>query len=69
MSDVQAKIAEDVKNNPVLLYMKGSPVFPQCGFSSGVGGDMGRRRAIDIDGERAKFSLVVETARDVWGGL
>jgi monothiol glutaredoxin len=36
MSDVQAKIAEDVKNNPVLLYMKGSPVFPQCGFSSVV---------------------------------
>ncbi len=34
MSDVQAKIAEDVKNNPVLLYMKGSPMFPQCGFSS-----------------------------------
>ena len=34
MSDVQAKIAEDVKNNPVLLYMKGTPVFPQCGFSS-----------------------------------
>jgi len=34
MSDVQAKIAADVKNNPVLLYMKGSPVFPQCGFSS-----------------------------------
>ena len=34
MSDVQAKIAEDVKNNPVLLYMKVSPVFPQCGFSS-----------------------------------
>ena len=44
-------------------------VSPQCGFSSGVGGDMGRRRTIDIDGERAKFSLVVETARDVWGGL
>jgi monothiol glutaredoxin len=34
MSDVQAKIAEDVKNNPVLLYMKGTPVFPQCGFSA-----------------------------------
>jgi monothiol glutaredoxin len=34
MSDVQARIAEDVKNNPVLLYMKGTPVFPQCGFSS-----------------------------------
>jgi len=34
MSDVQARIAEDVKNNPVLLYMKGTPAFPQCGFSS-----------------------------------
>jgi monothiol glutaredoxin len=36
MSDVRARIAEDVKNNPVLLYMKGTPVFPQCGFSSAV---------------------------------
>jgi monothiol glutaredoxin len=36
MSDVQARIAEDVKNNDVLLYMKGTPVFPQCGFSSMV---------------------------------
>ncbi len=34
MSDVQTRIAEDVKNNDVLLYMKGTPVFPQCGFSS-----------------------------------
>src|SRR5579863_5983568 len=34
MSDVQARIAEDVKNNDVLLFMKGTPVFPQCGFSA-----------------------------------
>jgi len=34
MSDVQARIAEDVKNNDVLLYMKGTPQFPQCGFSA-----------------------------------
>jgi monothiol glutaredoxin len=34
MSDIQARIAEDVKNNDVLLYMKGTPVFPQCGFSA-----------------------------------
>jgi monothiol glutaredoxin len=34
MSDIQAQIAEDVKNSPVLLYMKGTPVFPQCGFSA-----------------------------------
>ena len=36
MSDVQAQIAEAVKNNDVLLYMKGTPAFPQCGFSSVV---------------------------------
>ena len=34
MSDVQARIAEDVKSYDVLLYMKGTPVFPQCGFSN-----------------------------------
>lgn len=32
--DVQAKIKETVTNNKVVLYMKGSPKFPQCGFSS-----------------------------------
>ena len=31
--DVQQKIEEQVTQNPVVLYMKGSPQFPQCGFS------------------------------------
>lgn len=30
---VQEKIREQVTQNPVVLYMKGSPQFPQCGFS------------------------------------
>jgi len=34
MSDVQAQIAADVRTNDVLLYMKGTPAFPQCGFSA-----------------------------------
>ncbi|HEX3754503.1 MAG TPA: Grx4 family monothiol glutaredoxin [Rhizomicrobium sp.] len=34
MSDVQARIADDVSSNDVLLYMKGTPAFPQCGFSA-----------------------------------
>ena len=34
MSDVQARIADDVKTNDVLLYMKVTPAFPQCGFSA-----------------------------------
>jgi monothiol glutaredoxin len=32
--DIQARIAEKVNANEVLLFMKGSPLFPQCGFSS-----------------------------------
>ncbi|VWX59131.1 Grx4 family monothiol glutaredoxin [Sphingorhabdus sp. 109] len=34
MSDVNAKIESVVKNNDVVLFMKGTPLFPQCGFSS-----------------------------------
>jgi monothiol glutaredoxin len=36
MSDVVERIEADIKNNPVVLYMKGTPVFPQCGFSARV---------------------------------
>lgn len=32
--DVQEQIKETVGNNSVVLYMKGSPKFPQCGFSN-----------------------------------
>ncbi len=30
------RIRNDVRTNPVVLYMKGTPVFPQCGFSAQV---------------------------------
>ena len=36
MSDVQAAIGQTVKTNDVVLFMKGTPTFPQCGFSSVV---------------------------------
>ncbi len=32
--DIQDRIRQQVETNPVVLYMKGSPQFPQCGFSS-----------------------------------
>ena len=32
--DVQERIKQQVTDNKVLLYMKGSPDFPQCGFSA-----------------------------------
>ena len=30
------RISQDLENSPVVLYMKGNPVFPQCGFSATV---------------------------------
>jgi len=34
MSDVLAQIKEQIESNTVLLYMKGNPNQPQCGFSA-----------------------------------
>jgi monothiol glutaredoxin len=35
-STVQARIRQEIADTPVVLFMKGSPVFPQCGFSAAV---------------------------------
>jgi len=32
--DIMQTIQEQIENNPVVLYMKGSPNAPQCGFSA-----------------------------------
>ncbi|MFO7593432.1 MAG: Grx4 family monothiol glutaredoxin [Pseudomonadota bacterium] len=32
--DVLERIDEQVKNNPIVIYMKGTPQMPMCGFSS-----------------------------------
>ncbi len=34
MSDTNTRITEIVSANDVVLFMKGTPLFPQCGFSS-----------------------------------
>jgi monothiol glutaredoxin len=38
MADVTVtdRIKQDIADHPVVLYMKGTPVFPQCGFSAAV---------------------------------
>ena len=36
MSDTQQRIDDLVKSNDLVLFMKGTPVFPQCGFSAAV---------------------------------
>ncbi|HXC91397.1 MAG TPA: Grx4 family monothiol glutaredoxin [Stellaceae bacterium] len=33
---VQDRIQHEIADTPVVLFMKGSPVFPQCGFSAAV---------------------------------
>ena len=34
MSDANTRISDLVTTNDVVLFMKGTPLFPQCGFSS-----------------------------------
>jgi monothiol glutaredoxin len=34
--DVQQRIRQQVESHPVVLFMKGTPQFPQCGFSASV---------------------------------
>jgi len=33
-TEIQNRIHEQVTTHPVVLYMKGTPQFPQCGFSA-----------------------------------
>jgi monothiol glutaredoxin len=48
--DVNQRITKQLEAYPVLLYMKGTPDFPQCGFSARV---VAALRALD-----AKFAYV-----------
>ena len=36
MTDATARIDDEVKSNDVVLFMKGTPQFPMCGFSGQV---------------------------------
>ncbi|HEY4265535.1 MAG TPA: Grx4 family monothiol glutaredoxin [Micropepsaceae bacterium] len=51
-TSVHDQIAKDLAENEVLLYMKGTPVFPQCGFSAatvGVLSELGVKfKAVDV---------------------
>jgi len=48
-----------------IVPMENLCLSPQCGFASGAS----MRKRISIDDEMAKVKLLVETARDVWGGM
>jgi monothiol glutaredoxin len=36
MANVAERIQSEITQNPVMLYMKGTAMFPQCGFSARV---------------------------------
>ena len=52
MTTVHDRIQSEVSGNEVLLFMKGTPVFPQCGFSAaavGILSNLGVKfKAIDV---------------------
>jgi len=54
MSTVVDTIKEQIEKNAVLLYMKGTPKFPQCGFSSQAA------QAVMACGERFAFVNILE---------
>ena len=62
MSDTNQRIADIVGANDVVLFMKGTPLFPQCGFSSNAIGNL-----VTEEDEKLKLRLVIETAEEVWG--
>lgn len=59
MSDTQQRIDELVKSNEVVLFMKGSASFPQCGFS---GRAIEILKACGVDTKNVKAVNVLEDA-------
>jgi monothiol glutaredoxin len=62
MSDAQKRIDDIVKGNDIVLFMKGTVLFPQCGFSS--------RAVAILDHLGAKFETVdVLQDPEIRGGI
>ena len=61
--DVQELIKQQVTGHPVVLYMKGSPIFPQCGFSASA------VRILQSLGVKDFFSVDVLTNPEIRQGI
>ena len=57
MSDVVSEIDREVKSHPVVVYMKGTPRFPMCGFS---GRAIQILKAVGVDPRTLKTVNVLE---------
>ena len=58
MADIQDTIRDQIAKNRVVLYMKGTPQFPQCGFSA-TATEILRRCGVD---EFASFNILQDEA-------
>ena len=61
--DIQQRIKEQVTTHPVVLYMKGSPQFPQCGFSANA------VRILSALGVKEPFTVDVLQDDDIRQGI
>ena len=61
--DVQERIKQQVTSHPVVLYMKGSPQFPQCGFSANAA------RILNALGVKDLFSVDVLQDAEIRQGI
>ncbi len=60
---LQAKIEEKVKQNPVIIFMKGTPEAPHCGFSAKA------CEVLRAAGVKKLASVDVLSDDDLWGAL
>ena len=58
MADIQDTIRDQIAKNRVVLYMKGTPQFPQCGFSA-TATEILRRCGVD---EFASYNILQDEA-------
>jgi len=58
-ADIKRRIEEASKHVPMARLA----LSPQCGFASTIAGN-----ALSADDQRRKLELVVQIAREVWGG-
>ena len=61
--DIKQKIKEQVTAHPVVLYMKGTPQFPQCGFSALA------LQVLDACGVQDLFTVNVLADADIRQGI
>ena len=61
--NTQTLIQQQISSNPVVLYMKGTPQFPQCGFSANV------IRTLKACGVENIFSVDVLADPDIRQGI